>query len=63
MLYFIMSLIHLQSSFFYTASPPKALSLDEVMKSARDLSNLSWAHEITMNPNFHVAKANLPQGR
>lgn len=32
------------------------------MKSARDLSNLSWAHEITMNPNFHVAKANLPQG-
>lgn len=48
---------------FFTASPPKTLTLDEVMESTRDLSNLSWAHEISINPNFHVEQANLPQGR
>lgn len=42
-----------------SSSPPKALSLDEVMDSARDLSNLSIAHEIIVNPKFHF-DANIP---
>lgn len=33
------------------------------MESARDLSNLSIAHEITVNPNFRVEPTSLPQGR
>lgn len=33
------------------------------MCSARDLSNLSWAHEISVNPSFHVEESSLPQGR
>lgn len=33
------------------------------MGSARDLSNLSWAHEISVNPSFHVEESSLPQGR
>lgn len=37
-----------------SSSPPKALTLEEVMTSARDLSNLSLAHEIVVNPNFHL---------
>lgn len=45
------------------ASPPKTLTLDEVMESARDLSNLSIAHEITVNPDFRVEPSSLPQGR
>lgn len=31
------------------------------MESARDLSHLSIAHEITVNHNFHVEPASLPQ--
>lgn len=44
-----------------STSPPKSLTLDEVMESARDLSNLSIAHEITVNDNFHVEPATIPQ--
>lgn len=43
-----------------SSSPPKVLTLDEVMESARDLSNLSLAHEIIVNPNFHF-EANISQ--
>uniref|UniRef100_A0A8C6U912 T-complex 11, testis-specific-like 2 n=1 Tax=Neogobius melanostomus TaxID=47308 RepID=A0A8C6U912_9GOBI len=43
-----------------SSSPPKALTLNEVMDSARDLSNLTLAHEITVNPNFHFDD-NIPQ--
>lgn len=48
---------------FLAASPPKTLTLDEVMESARDLSNLSIAHEITVNPDFRVEPNSLPQDR
>ncbi|XP_037616658.1 T-complex protein 11-like protein 2 [Sebastes umbrosus] len=44
-----------------SSSPPKTLTLDEVMKSARDLSNLSIAHEIVVNRNFHLEPNSLPQ--
>ncbi|KAK7886126.1 hypothetical protein WMY93_025747 [Mugilogobius chulae] len=44
-----------------SSSPPKALTLDEVMGSARDLSNLSLAHEIIVNPNFHFEASSPPQ--
>ncbi|XP_040886440.1 T-complex protein 11-like protein 2 [Toxotes jaculatrix] len=44
-----------------SSSPPKTLTLDEVMESARDLSNLSFAHEIIVNHNFHVEPDSLPQ--
>ncbi|KAM6987033.1 T-complex protein 11-like protein 2 [Aplochiton taeniatus] len=43
------------------SSPPKTTTLDEVMASARDLSNLSLAHEIIVNRNFQVELSNLPQ--
>ena len=46
-----------------TASPPKTITLDEVMESARDLSNLSLAHEIIVNRNFCLEPASLPQDR
>ncbi|XP_070784853.1 T-complex protein 11-like protein 2 [Enoplosus armatus] len=44
-----------------SSSPPKTLTLDEVMESARDLSNLSFAHEIVVNRNFHLEPDSLPQ--
>lgn len=33
------------------------------MESARDLSNLSFAHEIIVNRNFHLEPDSLPQDR
>lgn len=37
-----------------SSSPPKCLTLDEVMESSRDMSRLSLAHEITVNHSFHL---------
>ncbi|XP_031714793.1 T-complex protein 11-like protein 2 [Anarrhichthys ocellatus] len=44
-----------------SSSPPKTIKLDEVMESTRDLSNLSIAHEIIVNRNFHLEPDRLPQ--
>ncbi|KAK9525757.1 hypothetical protein VZT92_016439 [Zoarces viviparus] len=44
-----------------SSSPPKTLTLDEVMDSARELSNLSFAHEIIVNRNFRMEPDRLPQ--
>ncbi|KAL0963003.1 hypothetical protein UPYG_G00348250 [Umbra pygmaea] len=44
-----------------SSSPPKTITLDEVMSSARDLSDLTIAHEIIVNREFHVEQPQLPQ--
>ncbi|XP_077401147.1 T-complex protein 11-like protein 2 isoform X2 [Vanacampus margaritifer] len=44
-----------------SSSPPKTLTLDEVMGSARDLSNLSLFHEIVVNRDFHLEPHSLPE--
>uniref|UniRef100_A0A3Q3W156 Uncharacterized protein n=1 Tax=Mola mola TaxID=94237 RepID=A0A3Q3W156_MOLML len=46
-----------------SSSPPKTLTLEEVMDSARELSNLNIAHEISVNPNFQVGQCSHPKGR
>lgn len=44
-----------------SSSPPKAVTLDEVMGSAKDLFNLRLSHEITVNRRFQVQEDPLPQ--
>ncbi|CDQ83783.1 unnamed protein product, partial [Oncorhynchus mykiss] len=44
-----------------SSSPPKTITLDDVISSARDLSNLTLAHEIIVNRDFHVEQPHLPQ--
>ncbi|XP_045555960.1 T-complex protein 11-like protein 2 isoform X3 [Salmo salar] len=44
-----------------STSPPKTITLDDVMSSARDLSNLTLAHEIIVNRDFHVEQPHLSQ--
>lgn len=44
-----------------STSPPKTLTLEEVMESAKNLSNLRLAHEIAVNPNFRLEMNDLPQ--
>ncbi|XP_004083113.1 T-complex protein 11-like protein 2 [Oryzias latipes] len=46
-----------------SSSPPKSLTLDEVMDSARDIFNLKISHEIVMNPSFHMDMSSRPQNR
>ncbi|KAM8974149.1 T-complex protein 11-like protein 2 [Pelodytes ibericus] len=43
------------------SSPPKAVTLDEVMETTRNMSNLMLAHEIVTNQNFHLDHIDLPK--
>lgn len=45
-----------------SSSPPKTVTLDEVMTTAKDLFNLSLSHEIIVNNRFQMQQDPLPQG-
>ncbi|CAL8318792.1 unnamed protein product [Lota lota] len=44
-----------------SSSPPKNITLEDMMSSGKDLSNLTLAHEIIVNRDFHVAPPKLAQ--
>ncbi|XP_075407157.1 T-complex protein 11-like protein 2 [Tenrec ecaudatus] len=44
-----------------STSPPRAVTLDEVMAAARNLSDMTLAHEIAVNENFHLKQDALPE--
>ncbi|XP_025060682.1 T-complex protein 11-like protein 2 isoform X2 [Alligator sinensis] len=44
-----------------STSPPKVVTFDELMAAARNLSNLTLAHEIAVNENFCMKHVDLPQ--
>ncbi|KAJ6658975.1 hypothetical protein lerEdw1_019612 [Lerista edwardsae] len=44
-----------------STSPPKVVTFDEMMAAARNLSNLSLAHEIAVNENFCLERIEHPQ--
>lgn len=54
-------------TFFLTlvlpASPPKFVSVEELMETAKGVTNLALAHEIMVNQAFQVKPAELPEGR
>ncbi|XP_072336593.1 T-complex protein 11-like protein 1 isoform X1 [Scyliorhinus torazame] len=43
------------------SSPPRIISVTEVLETARDVSNMTIAHEIVMNSNFQIQKVESPQ--
>ncbi|XP_072208602.1 T-complex protein 11-like protein 2 isoform X2 [Excalfactoria chinensis] len=43
------------------SSPPKMVTFDELMAAARNLSNLTLAHEIAVNANFCIKREDHPQ--
>ncbi|XP_068800174.1 T-complex protein 11-like protein 2 isoform X2 [Struthio camelus] len=43
------------------SSPPKMVTFDELMAAARNLTNLTLAHEIAVNANFCIKHEDLPQ--
>lgn len=46
-----------------TASPPRFVSVEELMETAKGVTNMALAHEIMVNQEFQVKPAELPEGR
>ncbi|XP_073460571.1 T-complex protein 11-like protein 1 [Aquarana catesbeiana] len=44
------------------ASPPRFVSVEELMDAAKGVSNLALAHEIVVNGGFQIKATKLPQG-
>ena len=44
-------------------SPTRVVTFDEVMAAARNLSNMTLAHEIAVNENFQLKQDALPESR
>ncbi|XP_010118252.1 PREDICTED: T-complex protein 11-like protein 2 [Chlamydotis macqueenii] len=44
-----------------SASPPKIITFDELMAAARNLTDLTLAHEIAVNANFCIKHEDFPQ--
>ncbi|XP_018423241.1 PREDICTED: T-complex protein 11-like protein 1 [Nanorana parkeri] len=44
------------------ASPPRFVSVEELMDTAKGVSNLALAHEIVLNGGFQIKPMELPQG-
>lgn len=44
------------------ASPPRFVSMEELMETAKGVTNMALAHEIMVNPAFQVKPAELPEG-
>ncbi|MBZ3877576.1 T-complex protein 11-like protein 2 [Sciurus carolinensis] len=50
-----------KSSSPVSTSPPRFVTFDEVMTAARNLSNMTLAHEIAVNENFELKQDALPE--
>ncbi|XP_068169001.1 T-complex protein 11-like protein 1 [Antennarius striatus] len=44
------------------ASPPRFVSIEELMETAKDVTNMALAHEIIVNQEFQITPAELPEG-
>lgn len=46
-----------------TASPPRFVSVEELMEAAKGVTNMALAHEILVNQAFQVKPAEVAGGR
>lgn len=51
------------SSLCSSASPPRFLSVEELMETAKGVSNMALAHEMMVNQQFQMKPVELPEGR
>jgi hypothetical protein len=49
--------------FLAATSPPRGLMFDDVMAAAKNLSDMTLAHEIAVNENFQLKQNALPENR
>uniref|UniRef100_A0A8C5D6L9 T-complex 11, testis-specific-like 1 n=1 Tax=Gouania willdenowi TaxID=441366 RepID=A0A8C5D6L9_GOUWI len=47
---------------FFIASPPRFVSMEELMEAAKGVTNMALAHEIVVNQDFQVKPTVLPEG-
>lgn len=45
------------------ASPSKAVSVEELMETAKGMTNMALAHEIVMNGGFQIKPTEPAEGR
>ena len=45
------------------ASPPRPVSVEEIMETAKGVTNMAPAHEIVVNGDFQIKPAELPEHR
>lgn len=50
------------SNFIIGASPPKFVSLEEIVKVANGMKNMALAHEIAVDKNFQIQKLEPEDG-
>lgn len=48
---------------YVTASPPRFVSAEELMETAKGVTNMALAHEIVVNGDFRIKPTELPEGR
>lgn len=59
----ILYLLNNRSNNIITASPPKFLSLPEIMVAAKKLEDIALVHEIAVNENFKLEPQEPPDNR
>lgn len=47
----------------FTASPPRFVSAEELMETAKGVTNMALAHEIVVNTDFQVKPSEPAEGR
>ena len=47
----------------FTASPPKYVAFEEIMKAAAGVTNMKLAHEIAVDPEFKLEQHEPPENR
>lgn len=45
------------------ASPPRFITLEEIMSAAKSMSDMALAHEIAVDSNFELTKFEPPENR
>lgn len=46
-----------------TASPPRFVSVEQLMETAKGITNMALAHEILVNQAYQVKPTDAPEGR
>lgn len=50
------------STFFFIASPPMFVSVEELMETAKGVTNMALAHEIVVNGTFQMKPPEPAEG-
>lgn len=48
---------------FVTASPPRFVTVEELLETAKGVTNMALAHEIVVNGDFRIKPVELPEDR